>query len=306
MSLCGVCSKSVNRLNDKVTCGDCKSINHLVCAKLNKADLEFISEQQPWLCVRCSSARRADRTRVDSPVGRGLPRCDGGPSLTLEAVRELLDGQKRDIIDEVGRLNKLLEEHVSIVKRQQEVILKLQSENSDLRKGLNILETRVDDLEQYSRRNTCEIHGVPVVEGENVSKVVVGVGKSLNVDLSETDIDACHRIPLSGKASAPGIVVRFVRRELADRLVDARRSHQDLSSGDMGFSERRRVFVNRSLTRARRVLLVRARQAVRDGRLRFAWVDFVGRVKVRRTADSEVILLKSESDLVRATNDRQP
>ena len=42
----------------------------------------------------------------------------------------------------------------------------------DLQGGMGVLEERCDDLEQYSRRNTVRIRGVPETAGENTDAVV--------------------------------------------------------------------------------------------------------------------------------------
>jgi hypothetical protein len=80
------------------------------------------------------------------------------------------------------------------------------------------LEQRLDDAEQYSRRNCVEIHGVPV-SGGDVLTTVKNVGMSM--------IDACHTLGTKPSTSGPpGIIVKFVRRMDAEKLLSKRRDKE--------------------------------------------------------------------------------
>jgi uncharacterized protein YoxC len=312
MSSCGVCGKSVNRAQqEKVSCAECKSLFHLQCANLTKSDLDFITEQRPWTCEKCIGDRRRARAHVDSPVRMNTmtsSRDSSGGQLTLEAVQRLLDKQKEDIIGEVSRLNGLLEQHVRMAEEQQRVIERLQKENSDLRKSVADLGASFDELEQYGRRNTIEIRGVPESENENVASLVANVGQFLGVNVDEKDIDVCHRLRRGVDSSSTGIVVKFVRRGLADRLVDGGRANGKLTSHQLNCAvdrPDRRVFINRSLTKTRRVWLARARQELRAGRLKYVWVDYSGKVKVRKTAGGKVHTIRSNQDIESALKETE-
>ena len=74
-------------------------------------------------------------------------------------------------------------------------------------------------MEQYSRRECLEIHGIPQPQdpkSENTNDVVLRVGKLMGVNLSQEDISVSHRLPTStkykGKRSEPLIIVKFVRK----------------------------------------------------------------------------------------------
>lgn len=50
------------------------------------------------------------------------------------------------------------------------MIEQLVEENNGLNKKVLDLEKRVDEMEQYSRVNAAEIHGVPIVQNEDFIK----------------------------------------------------------------------------------------------------------------------------------------
>ncbi|KAG8261958.1 hypothetical protein J6590_063504 [Homalodisca vitripennis] len=72
------------------------------------------------------------------------------------------------------------------------------------------------DLEQYSRRNTVDIFGVPESADENnlsLKKTVIEIGTALGVKLTEDGIDACRRISGGKNRPTSCIIVKFLRRD---------------------------------------------------------------------------------------------
>ena len=85
----------------------------------------------------------------------------------------------------------------------------LQVENQRLRMKVNNLENKVISLEingnhlkQYGRRNDLEITGIPDdVSDENLEEKVIQVLSEIQVSVSSSDIEACHRIGKSKNSS---------------------------------------------------------------------------------------------------------
>lgn len=92
----------------------------------------------------------------------------------------------------------------------------LQGENSNLR-------NKLDDLEQYGRRNNIRIFGFKEERGEDtVAKVVDLVNSKLNVQISSRDIDACHRLGKAENGKPRAIICKFVSRLVRDRIYFAK------------------------------------------------------------------------------------
>ena len=56
-----------------------------------------------------------------------------------------------------------------------------------------LLETKLDDLEQYKRKFNLEICGIPEDEDEDFEDTIIKLSECLNVDLRVKDIDIVHR-----------------------------------------------------------------------------------------------------------------
>jgi septation ring formation regulator EzrA len=63
-------------------------------------------------------------------------------------------------IDEVTKENDFLKQES----------LKLSKENAKLVNVINILSKEINDIQQYQRRDCCEITGLPVLPGENTNR----------------------------------------------------------------------------------------------------------------------------------------
>ena len=106
-----------------------------------------------------------------------------------------------------------------------------------------------DRLEQYTRRETIRISGLPEEEGEDVIGKVVDLGKKIGVDLDTKDISVVHRNGRKIQGQHRQILCRFVSRASADKL-HAKRSHLK------DFAEyRSKVFINEDLTPLRSRML---------------------------------------------------
>lgn len=129
------------------------------------------------------------------------------------------------------------------------------------------LENRLDHLEQYSRINTLEIKGIPLVPNEDVLSVVTEVGKALNMTISSWMIEACHNLKKSvdydGIIDPPGIIVKFVRLGDKEDMLQKCRAMRNLSTRHMNRSDDIPVYINKSLASARMTLFAQARKLKR-------------------------------------------
>lgn len=68
------------------------------------------------------------------------------------------------------------------------------AENKQVRKQVEELLDRVEDLEQYMRKNCVEIQDVPIIGNENVINLVKKVGLAVVFEIVDNKVDNCHRL----------------------------------------------------------------------------------------------------------------
>lgn len=303
MSSCKSCLVNIKKNHIKLSCGSCGSDFHAKCVKMTPADVDFLKEQNSeWRCEPCSTERRKSM-RLECSAEAG--------SLTLQDIMQVLneirEDQKRTVCDinkSYEQLNDRLNEWTvtlqTEIRKMEENMKKfsdLETENITLKKTVQSLESRVEDLEQYSRRNCVELQGIPETKEESVTEIVKQVGNVLGMELTETMMDACHRLGKKNEERGPrAIIVKFVRRIDKETFMKRRREKRDLSTRHMGLPTDTPVYVNESLSPSRRRLLGQVRRLRKERGYKYLWLRG-GSILLRKEEGSPVIEVKCQADL---------
>ncbi|XP_039294117.1 uncharacterized protein LOC120353634 [Nilaparvata lugens] len=312
MSNCIKCSKSVSRSSkDKVECQVCRAFYHGSCVGLGDAEISVLSELgKVWTCEPCGRERRLSRSLSDGDsVLCDVTSTDSIKNMISSLSKKVDDGLKRLEKDlgasldlchsKLDESSKLSANQLLLIEKQNELIETLRVENLGLTKKVAELTERLDDVEQYSRANTLEIYGVPSSINENVAQTVIGVGKALDLAITEDMIDVCHRLKQLNNRPSSGIIVRFVRRTDKEQFLARRRIKRTLSTRHLGLSTDSPIYVNQSLSQRRRVLFAKAKKIKNDCGFKFLWVDRTGNIKMRKVEGSVIHTIKSDSDLAK-------
>ena len=89
-----------------------------------------------------------------------------------------------------------------------------------------------DQRDQYSRRDTIRVDGVPYNRGENTNDLITRIAQSINVLVRPGDISVSHR---SGKPNARGIkaiICRFSRRDVKHQIMENRKLTKNIRTDD--------------------------------------------------------------------------
>ena len=68
-----------------------------------------------------------------------------------------------------------------------------------------INEEKLDNLEQYGRRQNLEIIGVPQRDDEDTNSIVIEVAKMMGVKVLPKQISTSHRMPVNPKKNSDQI-----------------------------------------------------------------------------------------------------
>ena len=125
--------------------------------------------------------------------------------LSLEDALEKMEG---NILEQISNLNvevKSMKDEFSnmkdvIIKRLQEENELLQSRCSELENKIVSLEQSNNQVEQYGRRNSIVIAGIPDdITDDNLEGAVTSIMEDVDVFIQNGNIEACHRIGKSDK-----------------------------------------------------------------------------------------------------------
>lgn len=177
---------------------------------------------------------------------------------------------------------------LAAMSKQQTVITDLLNEikllkkrNMEQEKKIESLETRVSDLEQYSRLNDVLISGLAIkprsylhaVKGsesetspdheETTEEQVTAFLRGKNIDIDKNNIEACHTLPArkqKDKPVKPTIIISFVNRKHKVNLLKQGRKLKGTN-----------VFINEHLTKKNADIAWKARQLRKQGKIQTTW-----------------------------------
>ena len=90
-----------------------------------------------------------------------------------------------------SKYDKLKTEYESLAndtKKHKAEISQLNLDSSDLAKLASVESAKLDNIEQYGRRQNLEFKGIPQTEGEDTNEIVINLAKLLKVNIKKSDI----------------------------------------------------------------------------------------------------------------------
>lgn len=295
-SRCVVCGKCVIENDEGIECENkCKRWFHIACVKISKTEYRDYQNKRSkvWKCNR-------DDCGITLPsLGMMMEEI-----VSLKtSIKDMLEGSKKkhiELIKSVQFISDSFEAQKTKLEGIECTLKKLSDDfqvtKKDTVSKIHNLEEGMEELQQYSRRNNLEIHGIPEQVSENVNKIVMDVAKALDVELKDCDIDAAHRLP-SRKTDMPRpVIVRFVNRWKRDMLIGAKKKKKHLTTEDIKISGvRYNIYINEHLTSRMRNIHKRAR-GLRQHGYGYIWTKDC-RVFVKRGEGDRPIWIRNEQIL---------
>ncbi len=244
------------------------------------------------------------------------------PSLT--DLREMLV-DIQTTVNNILRENKKISEDVkelkSTVNKQQTEIVDLkkqltksktqfavsEKELDDAKKRINEQEEEIaelydlqDRLEQYTRKNSLEFHGIPESAYNSTEEAILKIAETLEVPVSLDDIEISHKLNTPGNKA---IIAKFISHKTKTNLYRARTKLKHVKLTDLfpdsSYAtgvQSKRIFINENLTSYRRRIMSRANEKRRDGELLSVW-SLDGTIYVKTSPDGRPIKIIELEDL---------
>ena len=143
------------------------------------------------------------------------------------------------------------------------------------RSDIQELQESLDELEQYSRKNSVEIHGIPEDIGISTDKVVCKVAAAVGVQIAQDNIEISHR--LYRKKGTKPIIAKFLNHKDKTKLYKARVQLRNVTLSTLfpSYSSTnlagQRIFINENLMRYRSDMMKFANEKRKDGKIISAW-----------------------------------
>ena len=149
----------------------------------------------------------------------------------IAVTTDLLKSLEDNII---SKINSLRDDFNSlkdvVIKRLQEDNARLRPKYDCLERRVDVLQSSIDDLEQYDWRNNLILSGIPdSVSDDDLGKTVAAILSDIHVQLTVNDVEAFNRIGQSDKNKSKKTIIRFVDKKPCRKILE---NKKELASSD--------------------------------------------------------------------------
>ena len=167
-------------------------------------------------------------------------------------------------------------------------------------KQIGNLQYMHDNLEQYSRKNSLELYGIPEGAYESTEEAVLKVAEALDVQITPQDIEITHKLKRRGNKP---VIVKFTSHKKKTQLYKARIKLKDIKVHDIfpnyaaaTQESNDRIYINENLTQYRRDLVSKASKMKKDDMIFSLWT-LDGNVYVKTSPEGCPVRIYHTSNL---------
>ena len=132
---------------------------------------------------------------------------------SLTKLTNQVDINQSDIFD----LNKRLDDSNTTLES-------IQHQMEDLTELKQVTKNKLNDLEQYTRRNSVRVFGIEESSREETNDLIIELAaKKLDIKLTNEDLDRSHRVGKKNGDNPRAIIVKFARHDTKSTILRARR-----------------------------------------------------------------------------------
>ena len=166
----------------------------------------------------------------------------------------------------------------------QNQLEKLKNEAAELKNCNKQLEDKLEEQEQYSRRNCLLIHGIPASAGENTDEVALStIQTHMGISLSVQDVDRSHRL----RSKNGPIIIKFTRHNTKNLIYSNKRKLKKTG-----------IVVTESLSTRRLFFIKKLEKLRKEGKITACW-SFDGKLFYTLSTDPkkkiELVISNPES-----------
>ena len=209
----------------------------------------------------------------------------------ISSLRSLFDQNFKELRSEMSDLKDV------IIKDLIEENKKLRESNNKLKDKMMELESEINEINQYGRRNNLEISGIPEdIRMDKLEEKAIEILGKVNVKVESRDIEGCHRLGKLKKNNTPRkTIIRFVNRKNCLQALINRRMLRTLNTADMGLGNVK-LYLNENLTPENNRLAYFCRKLKKDKKISKTFTRN-GVVFLTKSDDDEPLKVPNESFL---------
>ena len=214
----------------------------------------------------------------------------------VKELKSIVDKRQTEIVD----LKKQLIKSTTQLAAAEKELDGAKKRINDQQEEIAELYDLQDRLEQYTRKNSLEFHGIPESAYNSTEEATLKIAEALEVPISSEDVEISHKVNTRGNKA---IIAKFISHKVKTNLYRARTKLKQVKLAyvfaDSSYATRvqsTRIFINENLTSYRRRIMSKANEKRKDGELLSAW-SMDGTVYVKTSPDGRPIKIIELEDL---------
>ena len=187
--------------------------------------------------------------------------------------------------DELEKLKKDLVNQNKYVASLELELGRVKKASKQQKSDIEDLQVNLDELEQYTRKNSLEFHGIPEDVGIPTDEIVCKVAQAVGVEMEPEKIKISHR--LNRKKGIKPIIAKFANHKDKAKCYKARIRLKDVTLSTifptyLGTSlADQRIFINENLTGYRREMMKLAIEKRREEKILSTWSLDAGKIFIK-------------------------
>lgn len=317
MVKCAKCNKLVNKKNPGLQCIKCNKWIHGPCGNLTTEQLStlFSTESADWKCQNCVGSAKPKRLsfimpdpeeddNTDSEIAPIDPTVNSmTKQMLVEIKREIRQMMREELQSILQFYSDKIDDYEIKMKALDNQCIQLNNIYKNLSLKNNVLEQKINSLEQQQLKNIIEIHGIKEQEKEDVTSLSQSVCIKLN--LEPTDVKSAYRKKTSRSRTDVNkptpIVVSLCDGKREKWLAAAK--NNNITSKDIGTGGDNKVFVRESLTPTNAFLLWKAKTTLTlDNLCKYVWCKN-GTILARKSEKEKAHIIRTEDDINRLASE---
>jgi len=277
---CGLCSVNISRTTGEscIICNSCSKCFHLKCGNVDIKDLSAI--KSTWMCSTCKMAAVFSTLK------------------TMESDLSAFKNNTNSAITNITESTKTLMNLSSVVMENSNRIGILEVENRAMKSEVDKLKNQISKIESVSRKNNLVISGIPEKSKENLVEIIIKLANSLNINISNENIDKATRFrPRNG--SLKPILVIFTQSMYRDRILSFYNLHKNICGTAIGMPDNIIIRIGEHLSISKQSLLQKVKKELKSsGLYKYVWSQN-GNILIRKTSVSKILKLRTDDDISR-------
>jgi hypothetical protein len=297
MSSCCVCNKRVTKSSPGIQCsGQCRKFYHQICASISSESFAILSGENGivWTCSLCSKKQRKSIIITNDTASPSSSLASSQTELNQNNSASDVAAEFSAVRGSIVKLSACIAELTSKFDNLEEkfnLIDKLEAENSELKKEVTFLKSKVEVLSAKDRSRKIEIKGIPSNKKVNVFTIASKIAEQITCELDIKDIDNIYRVHSDGS-----IVLEFVSYLKKSEFLFASKKNL-LNNELLGIESDVRfvIYVNELLSRKAKYLIKKGRDLRRAGKI-FSIRSENGIVLCKKFMKSRPVRIFEETD----------